>query len=749
MKSKLLLCFIALGLLSASARVSADHSCKFYQAPSPHPIVVKQVDVPQNGETAKAQLRKARAEQVIHQVDFVLSFDADLQSVDGIKLISKDLSFDNWDCDLYELVNGSNIMSIPEGEYDIVVTFNHYSEPNGWMPLCFRHVIREQVRIDQNMSLYFSSDEAENHIHFQTITAEGEPVNTGKIFVDEEGEITWSTKGNTDDVLWYTYLINKEYGILETVSGNFGVEYEGSYQSPNYEQLADVYINDVSDRYAFYAYRVAHSGTVFYTSSLEVQGATDNVTVSNDPSDFTLFEDFFPSLDHENEDTYISLCQYCVKPDDANLMPFKVITLTQPLDGNVNCKYYIGASTNTSQIGMIPMILPLRSYSIEYTYPWGETEVDYQPIIIGTPVVKADRQIKFVNNGVGSKVYGGTGFYFDHTASLDENAYELGDIYSYSRLYPGHPAFSYNVDRKKGVYYNNIPVLVSCPFQEENIDVWEDEEGNEYTEIYRQFNFLYNYIGRFGENNPADVRNAKMDIVVNGETLYSGKGVSSIQLDELLNGEVEATITDEACAVDEMEGANKAQLHFTLGVDDETPPTLTMLHFVDDNGDVTDRFENASEGKLEFSAGDFNRKYSEKNWSYYDRFAPTTVEVSYSPYGEDEWSVLDVEEVPEYYWPIMGWFYTSSLGDVTGTALNGWFDLKILLVDEAGNWQEQVISPAFRIENQAISAVDAVREINAHEVARYNLAGQRINDNARGIVIVKMSDGSARKILIP
>ena len=152
---------------------------------------------------------------------------------------------------------------------------------------------------------------------------------------------------------------------------------------------------------------------------------------------------------------------------------------------------------------------------------------------------------------------------------------------------------------------------------------------------------------------------------------------------------------------------------------------------------------------MEFSAGDFNFIISPMGYQGYKTKPLESVEVSYSPYGEDNWNELAVEEVPENYWPVMGWFYTGSLAGVTGEALNGWFDLKIRLTDAAGNWQEQVLSPAFRIDDLAYSSVANVGKDNAHEVARYSIDGKRVDANHRGVTIVKMSDGTARKILVP
>ena len=58
-----------------------------------------------------------------------------------------------------------------------------------------------------------------------------------------------------------------------------------------------------------------------------------------------------------------------------------------------------------------------------------------------------------------------------------------------------------------------------------------------------------------------------------------------------------------------------------------------------------------------------------------------------------------------------------------------------------------MLSPAFRIDDLAYSSVASVGKGNAREVARYNLAGQRVDANHRGVAIVKMSDGTARKVI--
>ncbi len=174
-----------------------------------------------------------------------------------------------------------------------------------------------------------------------------------------------------------------------------------------------------------------------------------------------------------------------------------------------------------------------------------------------------------------------------------------------------------------------------------------------------------------------------------------------------------------------------------------------MLDFRDTEDNAIDRFATAEEGILQFYCGDFKEQYvdDEYHTQYFVCNDLSDVEVAYSPYQADTWTTLDANEVAEYYYDGMGHYYSAPLTSVTGEAYEGWFDLKIRLVDAAGNWQEQIISPAFRIDNLAYSGIATPRGNNAREVARYNLAGQRVDSNAKGVVIVKMSDGTARKII--
>ena len=474
-----------------------------------------------------------------------------------------------------------------------------------------------------------------------------------------------------------------------------------------------------------------------YTSSYEVDGAQGDVIIANDPSKYqSFFEESFMSQKQPEVDLYPTF-QYFAKNEKQAGYYTVLITINSPLNEGETCRYHISAQAEDSKVGFIPFIQPQNATPTTTHQPWGD-ETAITTNLISMPLVKTRDQIVFANNGSGSYgLYAGPSF---DTQEIAED----GNVMYYF-LWPSHPVFTYSVDKKKGNLGNNCPALVSVLGQVlYNIGTNENGELQTLPILMNTFD----YIGRYGEKQLIITQEATANYKVNGEDFTSITGPNSSMLNEPISGVVDATIVTENVDVDGLAGSNKAQLHYTAGAEDETPPTMTMLHFKDDNGDVTDRFVSADEGVLEFTAGDFNIHITPMNIQYNDHQIPESVEVSYSPYNENHWSELPVEEVPENYWPVMGWFYSGALTGVISQAKNGWFDLKIRLTDAAGNWQEQVISPAFCIDNLAYSGIVTPRGDNIREVARYNLAGQRVDSNATGVVIVKMSDGTARKVIL-
>ena len=732
MKRQLLLCLMAFGLFcfgQPSLNLLAPKILEggFRLMPTSLPIDCKTVHHETTFPNQVVKSSKINAEQATYQVDFVLDFDeSSFQSAEEIRIINEENDFNNMTLGVYQLMNGSNVLSVPGGIYDIIVSFYSYNDN--------LIVIREQVEINDNMQISIAASEAKNHIRFQTLTKDGEPVFTGIGGFDENWNIVQLRPGNTDEVVSQQKIYCKDYGVVFESSGNFGmlITDEENVDPLTLYTHADLFVNDVSERYTFYGYRVEINGRDMYTSTYEVDGAQGDVIIANDPTKYqSFFED--PCMVQKQSD--VVLCpsfQYFAKNEKLSEYYVHTITIDSPLEPGETCRYYIGAQDEDSKVGYIPFIQPQNAVKTITHQSWGD-QVTFTWNLTSMPLVKTMDQIVFANNGPGS--YGMNNF-------TDFNGYNDDGNVMYYFSWPSHPVFTYTVDKKKGDLGNNCPVLVS----ELGQGIFNFLINGE-LHTYRVLINGFDYIGRYGERQLIVTCETVADYKLNGEDFASITGPYSSMLNEPISGEVDATFVNENVDVDGLAGSNKAQVHYTAGAEDENPPTITMLHFKGDNGDVTDRFVSADEGILEFTAGDFNRLLTPQDVTYFDRQMPETVEVSYSPYNEDNWNELSIEEVPENYWPTMGWFYTGSLAGVTGEAYEGWFDLKIRLEDAAGNWQEQIISPAFRIDDLAYTSVANVGSDNAHEVARYSIDGKRVDASHHGVTIIRMSDGTARKVI--
>lgn len=730
MKLKVLFSFVILVLFCANSQTTFMSGNQNFEMPNLNQITHK-VTMPENSTHQEVgDLDSKRAEEATVQVDLNLDFDPESYRANYVYLINSGRVISNFNLGLDELMNGSNMISIPAGTYDIMVAF-YKKRYNIEM-----HVIRELVVIDQDMKLTFNPNEAKNHIHFQTLTIDGEPVATNKFAYNEENDsYTLLEPGNTDEVYFQKYIII-ENTLPYTSTGNFGTSIEGI--SPGGEQLADFFVNDVSERFAFYNYRVA-TGFDYdvYTSAYEVQGASGDVSIANDPSRFMLFEDPLMSKKHQGEELYQAFSEQALL--DGNGGGYGVV-FTPPLQQGETVKYYLGASVEDSRISIKPEITPVICKQIieQIETPWGEVyqQTYFDQVMTSMPLTVTNGEVVFANNGVNTSPFMSLPRFDIQYNDESDGTYD----YKYYPFWPTHPVFTYSIDKKKDILGDNCPLLVTNPMQYSAMNspfggVWIDKQ------------FAYNYIGRYGETNLDDVDDTHVKIQVNGEDFYEAAGTITAPLDDM-NGTVDATFHLGCTTVDELPATNNTSLHYTTGGDNSNPPTMTMLHFKDSNDDVTDRFDSADEGTIEFSAGDFNLVTTPMGYFAFDRQAPAVVEVSYAPYGTEDWNELPVEELPEYYWPVMGWFYRGSLACVTGQAEKGWFDVKFRLVDEAGNWQEQVVSPAFRIDNLAYSSVATVGSGSAHEVARYSIDGKRVDASHQGVTIIRMSDGTARKILV-
>ena len=639
---------------------------------------------------------------------------------------------------LLDWETGQLMGSVPPGTYDIFSNFYSIEPEKTGMELLH---IKEQIEITGDTVIEIRADEIKNKIECVARNENGERFVHDLGYYDENGQFVVTEEGNI-------LLTVFEWGIkgpgnvfygTNTVAGGVTLDKTVGFNS--------LYINDVSDRYSIVISKknYNHDSHTFYLNKF----CPNNVhvgTIENNPADYI----------HATEAYKTSILGQSSDIRGINVVPelmFKdhlIATSTTEafvcdgenefnIDAYINNGYDEDSNNVLARFWYVDNLhMQINTYNSNVFHEDGTydivevTDTSYlPPRVVAQPMVVKDGEIFYYCKGQ-----------VEHTIdNMAPQPFVVNEEYNFNHL--AHPAFSF-YQRQKGLDWGTtVPVGSLC--NETRFVEWR---GGNYLGL------SCDYYGQLGELRMNDLDALTMSLKYNGEEVCN----DYFKLDSLAQamieqqvpaGVIDATFVNANVEIDDMTGCNTMEVHFDQTQEDAIAPTMRMLQLRSTEDMVTNRFAQADEGILQFACGDFDYHYN--NESYFGRFdcdeAPT-VEVSYAPYGEDNWNELEVEEIPElFFLPGFGNFFRGSLASVTGEALNGWFDLKIRLTDAAGNWQEQVISPAFRIDDLAYSNVATIGSDNAHEVARYSLDGKRVDMNHRGVTIVKMSDGTARKVI--
>ena len=216
-----------------------------------------------------------------------------------------------------------------------------------------------------------------------------------------------------------------------------------------------------------------------------------------------------------------------------------------------------------------------------------------------------------------------------------------------------------------------------------------------------------NYKGRYGETRETDFFNTTVEAKQNGTVVFTGKYVDFKDLLPLpADGVWDITYTNNNIEIEGIPGKNITHIVY----EGEAPPTLQHMQFRNAYGKVTDHFESTQEGTVRLAAGDFEFDADASVFAYKEG---SSVEFFYSLHNQNNWTELELTEYPEYFqMPAFGDYYEASLANVIVPDQNTWFDVRIVCTDAVGNKQEQIISPAFKVEQATLGVED---------ISNYNL----------------------------
>ena len=660
--------------------------------------------------------KKAEPSEVTLTFNLEYDHNVFMPPFDGVAIYNDDYSYRNqapW--------MGPDVVTVavPPGTYDFAVQYI------SMFNYCQYLVIREQVEVAEDATFTLNAEEATNHISFVNYGPDGNVLKHALLggYDEETGEPIILEEGDID----MTYMANSLYlkgaGCVisnpNLIDGPTAEEYRTA-------PLNEYYVNDVSDRYVLTQSRMCTNGLEeWYLSYF----STDDVhvgVVENNPEDYSLcHEDYQFTPNHHDEIGYgagffiyeihngyfgttngINLGLAMPKQNDTysidiySSIPFE--------DSNYEGLKLLAGTGFADNIGLVPS-------------PWGDEHDHYEVMgkTIVSPFAIENGQQVFYNIG-----------HFDEWGPCGKNATYADNGIKYP-AFSAPSVFNYAAEQRLGIIGDN------CPINAVNVmGYFNDYEGD-------VMKFNNNFVGRYGESRIYDKADLTQTLKFNGVEM---EDPNYIPRDG--NGIWEFTVTNKNIAVDGLPGENKTEIYYDDTNEESACPGIEMLQFRSDAG-ITDRFATATEGTMEFMGADYKFTYDPRYWiGVYDcQLLDATVE--YSPYGEENWKELPIEEVPELYQDGWGYFYRASLANVTGKAFQGWFDLRFKLQNEAGNWQKQVVSPAFRIDDLVSTGVEEVEAAgDAVEVARYIIDGRAISAPQAGVNIIKMSDGTIKKVLV-
>lgn len=653
---------------------------------------------------AKA-LNYTAEDECTYQIRVNLEYDSEKYVPFGITLVNKEYrkTFDpSGDEDYFDI-------QAPCGRYDIVCNFLIKKNVDSPVPP-ESYVILENVDVTSDIEVTIDASTATNLIEFSSYNPDGN-LSILPLMSKEECNPT------VEMIYSCTFILSKNIGFIEGLSVYAEVTESSEYP----DRLRNILVNDLSENYSITQSRVLSLKSSGVANVKMSTSEIKSCSIFNDPEDYfkieasTVANQFFHTPSYPESETYwhIDFGNFTdttwgaiglLCPDLPDIYVDSPFESEAPLYNDmisIKCleNYYFDSSTG-------------RTISQGLVSPW---------------LIQKDGKLEYISEPyIGIRLY---------------NNYQAGE----NCLWDGE----FNPYVKTTFHFDETKFGASTPwafFTNQEVD---------YSEMFGIDNrmlhgALISYIGKYGEVRDIDDATTITDIYYNGEKIRSFANFDSLMawsFEWLMSGEelgeLKFEITNENIEVEGLKGKNYIEACLDERNEECTIPTLQYVGFTDSNGKYTNTFEN---GKIDLFAGDFDI-VMRNDWettlkpAYYSVFSPLrSMQVEYAPYGSDKFTYMNVEMVPGAVWHPFGQYYTAEINDLA----EGWYNVRITMEDEAGNWQKQTISPAFKILDT--SSVEKIGDDPQSTPTYYNMQGVRIERPEKGIYLER-SGNSTRKVV--
>ena len=685
------------------------------------------------GQVTFTKKRQVDGSFALDSAFVTIMFDRDtlLYDMQNLSIYNNNYDFSTTRVGRYS--NGGNhvkgiVLKMPLGVYDFYThAFQYVGKRNDYT------YIKEDVAVSKDTTIVLEVTDCKNEFTSEVLLANGDLKKVGRFkYIEEEPWQEMLEDGNISWEAGYRILQHSSYGgVFRSVTSHPDLP----------DDAGSMFVNDLSDRYHFIEDYVIEGkdGNIYFNHL--VGSGSQCLPLKNSVEDYLVVTEKQLATPKGKESKDGCLVQITEYVDDVIEGGFN-LTVSEGYEEDVTL--YVNAP-KSGQSDVVQMDASVQfgfaDYKSYYVDRWSYPDEN------GNIVEVIDTLWNYTFNMTPEMMENRDktiSYLVTCNTTIDTRTPEIGH-----RMKNGpHPRFSYSAAERTGDFGNSTPLLSILSFGDWN--QWANSK-----QIYIETD----YYGRYGERMTSGRNYSTMSVRYNGAEIYRGREA----LDSLrqayvgqADGSYEIEFINDNIEVDGLAGKNVTTLYFDQNKEDWNVPVMKMLQFRDEENRITDRFAKADNGVFLLAGGDFEPQTKDyiNSYGYDDTWGyllcqPMTVELSYAPYGSSEWqSIEDIEHQSAYdVIPGIGYFYQGSLAGVTAQSDNGWFDLKIRLVDASGNWQEQTVSPAFRIESLVSTGVRTLAVACSADAQSYSLDGRRLNAPLRGISIVKGSDGTTKKVI--
>lgn len=627
--------------------------------------------------------------------------------------------------------NDSNPLRVKllPGKYDVIVKFKTKTDScSGFQ----KFIVKEGIEMSRDTTLLFKGSEATKRFRFKYYLPDGKLAKVKCYKTSKEIDYT--------GVNTYIYSMAQTMLNKNVPEWNWSMSYAIKEERPYMkwiDQMAttDIKVNPgVSDKYV-----VTQSGYI---------NPMDTVTHERDAKQFISFLSFEVPMSAEAQtfsNSYKEYKQICFGKVKRSLNKEENMALANDFythgykSGFINVVGVASKELKANYWRMKGELPGLQFYPMTLE---SKTKIKLQAsdgngIVLPQTDVLEDGDILYrMNHNVGD---GLKDIVTDQSGVLD-----LWDI-------EPHPVYTYKASEQKPDFGNSAPVL--------SFPLLTTSTVSKYFTIPNG-NFVQpQWIANFGERRSIDTNNMKFVMLADNDTLTTSfSGFTAAVKNHFSTDHtphiLKMIFDNRNFTVDSIPGRTYAEVSIKESRDgDVWPPTMQMMQLRDKDGQITNRFENPSNGQLNFSYGDFNQTPCvPNNKQQYFACAEADLKVEVAPRGSADFKEISYSVLPEYFkMPVWGYFGRAGLEQISSKSPDGWFDIRFSLTDKTGNTQIQTVSPAFYIKNLDSSGVNEMivdADSQAKLIGIYDITGRQLSRSVNGINIFRYSDGSSRKVII-